>query len=123
MAHKEQALIGLDLGSSKTCAMVCHPTDSGKLEVTGLGIAESKGWRKGLIVNLDAAVLSIKKAVEAAESAAGIPVGAAYVGVGGSHIRGMNVRGGVTIANRGRGVGREDIRQVIHAAQSIAIPA
>jgi cell division protein FtsA len=74
LAHKEQALIGLDLGSSKTCAMVCYPTETGKLEVTGLGVAESKGWRKGVIVNLDAAVLSIKKAVEAAESAAGVPV-------------------------------------------------
>ncbi len=123
MAHKEQALIGLDLGSNKTCAMVCYPTETGKLEVTGLGIAESKGWRKGVIVNLDAAVLSIKKAVDAAESAAGIPVDTAYVGVGGAHIRGINARGGVTIANRGHGVGREDIRQVIRSAQGIAIPA
>lgn len=123
MAQKEQALVGLDLGNSKTCVMVCYPTATGKLEVAGLGIAESKGWYKGLIVNLDAAVLSIKKAVEAAESAAGVPVDTAYVGVGGSHIRGVNARGGVTIANRGHGVGREDIRQVIRAAQSIAIPA
>jgi cell division protein FtsA len=123
LAHKEQALVGLDLGNSKTCVMVCYPTDTGKLEVVGLGIAESKGWHKGLIVNLDAAVLSIKKAVEAAESASGVPVDLAYVGVGGSHIRGVNARGGVTIANRGHGVGREDIRQVIRAAQSIAIPA
>ncbi len=122
MAHKEQALVGLDLGSSKTCAMVCYPTATGKLEVTGLGVAESKGWRKSLIVNLDAAVLSIKKAVEAAESAAGIPIAAAYVGVGGAHIRGVNARGGVTIASRGHGVAREDIRQVIRAAQNIAIP-
>ena len=122
LAHKEQVLIGIDLGSSKTCAMVCYPTAKGKLEVTGLGIAESKGWRKGLIVNLDAAVLSIKKAVEAAESAAGIPIDAAYVGVGGAHIHGINARGGVTIINRGHGVAREDIRQVIRAAQSIAIP-
>ncbi len=123
LAHKQLALVGLDLGSSKTCAMVCYPKETGKLEVTGLGIAESKGWRKGLIVNLDAAVLSIKKAVEAAESAAGIPIDVAYVGVGGSHIRGINARGGVTIANRGHGVGREDIRQVIRAAQGVALPA
>ncbi len=123
MAHKEQPLIGLDLGSSKTCAMVCYPTESGKLEVTGLGIAESKGWRKGVIVNLDAALLSIKKAVDAAESAAGVPVDVAYVGVGGAHVRGVNARGAVTIANRGHGVGREDIRQVIRAAQNISIPA
>jgi len=103
--------------------MVCYPTESGKLEVTGLGIAESKGWRKGLIVNLDAALISIKKAVEAAESAANVPVDVAYVGVGGAHVRGINSRGVVTVANRAHGVAREDIRQVIRAAQSITIPA
>lgn len=123
MAHREQPLIGLDLGNSKTCAMVCYPTESGKLEVTGLGIAESKGWRKGLIVNLDAARLSIKKAVDAAESAAGVPVDVAYVGVGGPHVQGINSRGAVAIANRGHGVSREDIRHVIRAAQNITIPS
>ncbi|MEJ2008771.1 MAG: cell division protein FtsA [Acidobacteriota bacterium] len=123
MAHKEQPLIGLDLGSSKTCAMVCYPTERGKLEVTGLGIAESKGWRKGLIVNLDAALLSIKKAVEAAEAASNVPVDVAYVGVGGAHIRGVNSRGVTTISNRAHGVGREDIRQVIRASQKVNIPA
>lgn len=123
LAHKEQTLIGLDLGSSKTCAMVCRPTASGKLEVTGLGIAESKGWRKGTIVNLDAAVLSIKKAVESAEKAVAMPVDMAYVGVGGAHVRGVNSRGAVTIANRSHGVAGEDIRQVIRAAQNVSIPA
>lgn len=103
--------------------MVCYPAESGKLEVTGLGIAESKGWRKGLIVNLDAALLSIKKAVDATESAAGVPIDVAYVGVGGAHVQGFNSRGSIAIANRGHGVSGEDIRQVIRAAQKISIPA
>jgi len=122
LARKEQALIGLDVGSNKTCALVCFLTDAGKLEVSGLGVAESRGWRKGMIVNLDAAVLAIKKAVEAAEAAAGIPVDMAYVGVGGSHIRGINSQGAVTVANRGHGVTREEIRQVIRTAQGITLP-
>ncbi|HUZ45779.1 MAG TPA: cell division protein FtsA [Terriglobia bacterium] len=123
MAHKEHALIGLDVGSNKTCALVCYPTETGRLEVSGLGIAESRGWRKGVIVNLDAAVLAIKKAVEAAEAAAGIPIDTAYVGVGGAHIRGINSRGAVTVANRGHGVTREEIRQVIRTAQSVSLPS
>jgi cell division protein FtsA len=122
LAHKEQPLIGLDVGSNKTCALVCYPSETGKLQVAGLGAAESRGWRKGVIVNLDAAVLAIKKAVEAAEAAAGIPVDAAYVGVGGAHIRGVNSRGGVAVANRGHGVTREEIRQVIRAAQNVSLP-
>ena len=123
MAHKEQALIGLDVGSNKTCVLVCHPSETGKLSVSGLGVAESRGWRKGVIVNLDAAVLAIKKAVEAAETAAGIPVDTAYVGVGGAHIRGLSSRGAVTVANRGHGVTQEEIRQVIRAAQRVTLPS
>lgn len=115
-------MIGLDVGSNKTCALVCFPTETGKLEVSGLGVAESRGWRKGIIVNLDAAVLAIKKAVEAAEAAAGFPLDKAYVGVGGSHIRGINSRGAVTVANRGHGVTRDEIGQVIRASQSINLP-
>ena len=63
MARKDYYVVGLDLGSQKTCVLVCQPGDEGKLEATGLGVAESKGWRKGLIVNLDACVLAIKKAM------------------------------------------------------------
>ena len=67
-------ITAIDAGSTKTCALVCRLGEKGKLEVAGLGVAESKGWRKGIIVNLDSAVLSVKKAVEAAEDAAGVSV-------------------------------------------------
>jgi cell division protein FtsA len=122
VTKKDQAIVGLDVGSSKTCVLVCLPTEDGKLEAAGMGLAESKGWRKGLIVNLDATVLSIKKAVEAAEAEAGIPLSNAYVGVGGSHIKGINSRGVTTVANRSRGVTREDVRQAVQAAQGVALP-
>lgn len=122
MARKEPPIVGLDVGSSKTCALMCYPSETGKLEMVGVGVAESKGWRKGVIVNLDAAVLSIKKAVELAETAAGVPTDTAYVGVGGSHIRGVNSRGAAMVSNRGYGVGRDDIRNAIRAAQGVALP-
>ncbi len=70
MARRNNIIVGLDVGSIKTCALVCKPNAEGKLEVAGLGIAESKGWRKGMIVNLDLTSLAVKKALEAAEAAA-----------------------------------------------------
>lgn len=123
MARTDQFIAGLDLGSDKTCALVCRPAESGKLEVMGFGVAESKGWRKGVIVNLDAAALSVKKAVEDAESAAGVPIERACVGVGGSHIKGVNSQGALSLGGRRREVTREDLVRVHQAAHGIALPA
>lgn len=125
MGRKDYNVVGLDVGSHKTCALVCLPGDDGKLEAAGVGVAESKGWRKGLIVNLDACVLAIKKAVETAETAAGISVDNAYVGVGGAHIKGVNSRGGLNLGKspgRTREVKREDVSKVIQTAQSVTLP-
>lgn len=119
-------IVGLDLGGAKTCALVCEPVENGRLRVAGFGAAESRGWRRGVIVNLDAAHLSIKKAVEAAEDAAGVPVDNAYVGFGGPHIRGVNSRGGLTLSKGSRAsreVTNEDVRRVFEAAQSVSLPA
>ena len=126
MARKSNYIVGLDIGSSKTCALVCQLGETGKLGVAGLGVAESKGWRKGLIVNLDLSVLAIKKAVEAAEAAAGFQVDSTCVGVGGAHSKGVNSRGAATLGKSPqatREVTREDIRSVIQTAQGISLPA
>lgn len=122
---KDYYIVALDIGSTKTCALACQPGESGRLEAAGLGVVDSKGWRKGVIVNLDAAVASIKKAVEAAESASGLPVDSAYVGVGGPHIKGVNSRGGLGLSKASghtREVTREDIARVIQVAQGITLP-
>ncbi|MGH9449054.1 MAG: cell division protein FtsA [Terriglobia bacterium] len=126
MATQTSYIAALDLGSTKTCALVCEPVENGRLRVAGFGSAESRGWRRGVIVNLDSAHLSIKKAVEAAEDAAGIPVDNAYVGVGGPHIRGVNSRGGLTLSKPSRAtrqVTYEDVRRVFEAAQAVSLPA
>ncbi len=125
MANKATYISGLDLGSSKTCALVCFPGEDGKLQVAGFGSSESKGWRKGVIVSLDAAVLSIKKAVEAAEEMAGVPIDSAYVGVSGPHVTGRSSQASVMLAKAGRTsaeVTREDVRRVFATAQSITLP-
>lgn len=125
MARKNHSIVGLDLGSVKTCALVCRPNSEGKLEVAGLGVAESKGWRKGLIVTLDLAALAVKKAVESAESSAGVSIDSAFVGVAGAHINGVNSQGVISLgksASSTREVEREDMRRVMQMAQGITLP-
>jgi cell division protein FtsA len=125
MGRKDQFIVGLDLGSFKTAALVCKPNAEGKLELAGLGVAESKGWRKGAIVNIDLTVLAVKKAIEAAEAAAGMSIDSAYVGVAGAHLKGVNSRGAITLgksAGATREVERDDMRRVIQTAQGITLP-
>jgi len=125
LPHKDQTVVGIDLGSTKTSVLVCRQNEAGKLEVAGLGVAESKGWRKGVIVNLDLTVLAVKKALEEAETEAGYSVDSAYVGVAGVHVRGVNSHGSVVLSRGGAGareVTPEDVRQVIQAAQRIHLP-
>jgi len=125
LGRKDHYIVGIDVGSSKTCALVCQPNESGKLEVAGFGVAESKGWRKGVIVNLDLTVLALKKAVEAAEALAGVPVDSAYVGVAGAHVKGVNAQGALPLGKppaASREITREDVRRVIQVAQGITLP-
>jgi len=122
LARKPDFIVGLDLGSDKTCALICRPASGAKLEVMGLGAAESKGWRKSVIVNLEGAGLSVKKAVEEAEAAAGVPVDSAYVGVSGPHVKGVDSRGALSLGNRRREVTHEDLAKAQRAAHSISLP-
>ncbi len=118
---KERYIVGLDIGSTKICAIIGEFEDE-LVRFVSLGAAESKGLRKGLIVNLDATVSSIRRAVEEAETAAGFPVESAIVGVAGTHVKGVNSRGGVTLGSRPRDVQREDVRRAIEAAKNISLP-
>ena len=121
MAKKDKYLVGLDIGSTKTCALIAE-IDEEQLKFLALGAAESKGLRKGLIVNLDSTVSSIRRAVEEAEGVAGVPVESAVIGVAGAHVRGVNSRGGVTLGHRPRDIERDDVRRAIDAARNITLP-
>jgi cell division protein FtsA len=114
-------LTAIDVGSAKTCALVAEITDSG-LRYRGHGVAESRGSRKGVIVDLDKAVASIQKAVEAAEDIAGAPIEHALIGVAGSHVRGMNTHGGITFGTRPREIARDEVRQAVDKARGIPLP-
>lgn len=121
MAKKDKYLVGLDIGSTKTSVLLAE-MENESLRFLALGAAESKGLRKGLIVNLDATVSSIRRAAEEAESVANVPIEAAVIGVAGSHVRGVNSRGGISLGNRARDIEREDVRRAIDAARNIAMP-
>jgi len=110
----------IDVGSAKTCVLVAEMTDSG-LRYRGHGFAESRGSRKGIIVDLDKAVASIQKAVEQAEDASGAPIEHAIVGVAGAHIRGMNTHGGLTFGSRAREIARDEIRLAVDKARAIPL--
>ena len=121
MSKKDKYLVGLDIGSTKTCVLIAELADE-QVKFLALGAAESKGLRKGSIVNLESTVSSIRRAVEEAEGVSGIPVESALIGVAGSHVRGLNSRGGVTLGNRPRDIEREDVRRAIDAARNISLP-
>jgi cell division protein FtsA len=121
VAKKDKYLVGLDIGSTKTCALIAE-IDEQQVKFLALGAAESKGLRKGLIVNLDSTVSSIRRAVEEAESVANVPVESAIIGVAGAHVRGVNSRGGVTLGNRARDIERDDVRRAIDASRNITLP-
>ena len=112
----------IDVGSAKTCALVAEITDNG-LRYRGHGIAESRGTRKGVIVDLEKAVSSIQRAVEAAEDVAGAAIEHAMVGVAGSHVRGVNTHGGITFGTRPREIAKEEIRLAVDKARAIPLPA
>ncbi len=118
---QENFLTTIDVGSAKTCVLVAEITENG-LRYRGHGLADSRGSRKGIIVDLDKAVASIQKAVEQAEDTSGVPIGHAILGVAGAHVRGINTHGGLIFGNRSREIGREEIRQAVDKARAISLP-
>jgi len=122
LTRKERHIVALDIGSTKTCALIGEQADDGSVKFGALGAAESKGWRKGQIVNLDLAASSIRRAIEEAEAIVGVPVESAVVGVAGTHVRGVNSRGGITVGGKPRDIQRDDVRRAIEAARGVTLP-
>ncbi|MFV0350435.1 MAG: cell division protein FtsA, partial [Halodesulfovibrio sp.] len=116
---KSDLIVGLDIGTTKICAVVGEPTPDG-VDIVGIGTAPSTGLRKGVVVNIEQTVQSIKKALEEAELMAGCEIRSVYAGIAGSHIKGFNSHG--VIAVKGGEVGPKDVERVLDAAKAVAIP-
>jgi len=119
---KNGYLVGIDIGTRKVAALIGELTEEGKIEVIGIGAAESKGLRKGVVVNLDVTSEAIKKARQEAELMAGVSISSAFVGISGAHIKSFNSRGVIAVSGRNREIGRDDIRRVIEQSKAVAIP-
>ena len=98
MARRERYLVGLDVGTSTVCCVVSEVLEDGRLDVVGIGVAESRGIKRGVVVNLEAAVDSIKKAIEEAELMAGVEIDTVHLSLSGPHIKGFNSRGVIAVA-------------------------
>jgi len=118
----EDLIVGLDIGTTKVCAVIGQYDENGQLEITGVGTTPSRGLRRGVVINIETTVRSIANAVEAAEMMSGREVHAVYTGIAGGHIEGINSRGVVAVTGRGREITREDVDRVIDAAKAIVIP-
>ncbi len=112
----------LDVGTTKTCAVVVASTANG-LEVIGVGEAPSSGLRKGVVTDLEETIRSIEAATERAERMAGVHISRVVVGVTGEHVRSMNHRGVVAIGGEDREVGRGDVRRVVDASRRVDVGA
>ncbi len=119
MPVRENLIVGLDIGTTKICAVVGEMADNG-INIIGIGTHPSIGLRKGVVVNIESTVDSIKKAVEEAELMAGCEISSVYAGIAGGHITGFNSRGIVAI--KGPEITQQDVEHVIDAARAVAIP-
>jgi cell division protein FtsA len=118
----EGVLVGIDVGTSKVCALIGEFGRDGRLTVIGHGTVPSSGLKKGAVVNIDQTVRSIRDAVERAERLSGWKIDKAFVGVGGAQIESLNSQGQVAVQAHDREVTREDIRRAIEVARAVAIP-
>jgi cell division protein FtsA len=123
VAQRERYIVGLDVGTSTVCAVVGEARDDGGLEIVGLGVVESRGIKRGVVVNLEAAVESIKRAIEDAELMAGIEIDSVHLAITGPHVKGFNSRGVIAVAGKSREITRDDVRRAIDAAKAVALPA
>src|SRR5512137_2631862 len=112
-------MVGLDIGTTKICTVVGELAD-GQINIIGLGTFPSKGLRKGVVINIESTVHSIKKAVEEAELMAGYHLTSVYAGIAGGHIKGINSHGVIAVKNRE--IGPNDVKRVIDAASAVAMP-
>jgi cell division protein FtsA len=123
MARRTAYTVGLDIGTSRVTCIIGEPGEGGRLDIVGIGEAEARGLRKGVIVNPEAAVEAIKRAVEEAERMSGLETEDVTINLAGSHIMGFNGQAIVAVSGRDREITPDDVRRAIDSACAIQLPA
>lgn len=120
--HYDNIVVGLDLGTTKICAVIAEVLENQAINIIGVGLKPSRGLRKGVVVNIENTIESVKAAVEEAERMAGVKVGSVFTGIAGGHIKGINSHGVIAASRKDKEITREDVDRVIDAAKAIALP-
>jgi cell division protein FtsA len=123
MFDESNIIVGLEIGTSKICAVVGEQGDDGSLNVVGLGQARSRGVRKGEIADAATVEEDVRNAIVEAEQMADVEIRSVYLGVTGGHIRGFNNRGVHPVVSADREISKEDIQDVVKNAKAINLPA
>ncbi len=119
---KNGYIVGIDIGTKSVTCIIGEITEDRKIEIIGIGTAESRGLRKGVVVNLEATVDGIKKAQEEAELMAGVEIDSGFIGISGAHIKSFNSRGVIAVSGKNREISREDVKRVIDQSKAVSIP-
>jgi cell division protein FtsA len=118
----EETIVALDVGTTKICTLVAEVTPERELRIVGMGVAPSRGLRKGVVVDIEEATRAIAASVEKAEHLSGYHIDSAYVGIAGAHISSLNSRGVAAVSRGERGIIQDDIDRALDAARAVAIP-
>ena len=119
---RNEIITGLDIGTTKICALIAELTEHGEIMITGVGVAPSLGMKKGMVVDIEATTRAIEEAVEIASRQAGREVDGVYVGVTGEHISSLNSNGRIAITHSDREITHGDVDRVLEAARVIVLP-
>ncbi|HEX9951894.1 MAG TPA: cell division protein FtsA [Rubricoccaceae bacterium] len=117
----DRLVVGVDIGTTKICAVVASQDAGGRIHIRGVGVAESDGLNRGVVVNIDKTVEAVKKAIGEAERAAGAKTRSVVVGIAGDHIQSFQSRGVITVS--GGEIDRDDVRRLLEDTRHVAMPA
>ncbi len=122
MAQKEEYIAALDIGSSKIKTVIAHVISEEKPRIIGVGVANSNGIRKGMVVDIEEVSEAIRESIEKAEKNSGIKIESVYVSIGGNHISSLETKGVVVVGRADGDVEQQDVARAIEAAQAINLP-
>ena len=119
----DKIVVGLDIGTTKVCAVVATSDELDRVQILGVGVAESEGLNRGVVVNIDKTVAAVRAAIEEAERMAGVTVRNVIVGIAGDHVQSFQSRGVITISSRDGEISENDVQRLLEDTTHVAMPA